>query len=340
MNKKRVIILFGGETRESLVSVASAQNCAAHIENPICWFWAKNGNVHVVSKEMLMAHKNPFEIPFEARTKPDWDNLQTALAWVTPEIHTFLINLHGGMGENGTVQTWLENKDISFVGSDSACSHNAFNKMLAKKIIEQAGLKTAIGTAIESKQDLIDFYAKYPKIILKPVEDGSSFGLHFIRSDSDYEDLLRSFNFPPKQKYMAEVLLDGLELTVAVIDDKNGPLALPVIEIRKEAGRDFDFAGKYHADGVAEICPAEISGQLAEKSKKFAIKVYKVLKAFGHARVDIIVCENECYFIELNTLPGVTQESLIPKALKAEGIGMEEFLSDQVAMAQKREKWI
>src|SRR5436189_3747620 len=130
------IVLFGGPSDERHVSVASAQNVVRALGNPLAWFWAPDGPVHDVSVDDLLSHQRPFEIDFQPRRPAIWPNIEQALDTLPVEDPVFVLALHGGAGEDGTVQRMMESRGVAFTGSGSESSANAFDKQRAKEIVK------------------------------------------------------------------------------------------------------------------------------------------------------------------------------------------------------------
>ena len=137
---------------------------------------------------------------------------------------------------------------------------------------------------------------------------------------------------------MVEPFIHGRELTVGVVEEKNGLRPLPCTEVRLESGRTFDFAGKYLGKGTQEITPAEIPESWAEAVKAMALVAHNTLGCFGYSRTDMIYGDEGAMFIEINTLPGLTQASFIPQQLAADGQSMDDFVRIQICLAQSRQK--
>src|SRR2546430_14605725 len=130
------IILFGGPSDERHVSVASAQNVVRALGNPLAWFWAPDGPVHDVAVDDLLAHQRPFEIDFQPRRPAIWPNIEQALDTLPVEDPVFVLALHGGAGEDGTLQKMMEQRGIAFTGSGSETSAIAFDKGRAKEMLK------------------------------------------------------------------------------------------------------------------------------------------------------------------------------------------------------------
>jgi D-alanine-D-alanine ligase len=240
----------------------------------------------------------------------------------------FLLALHGGAGEDGTVQRMLETRGVPFTGSGSAASAAAFDKARAKELV--AGRARIAESRIardagELREVVDDMFTRHERLVLKPLAGGSSRGLFFVRRG----DALPAVDVP----YIVEQFLQGRELTVGVIDHGTGPFALPVIEIEVDAGRDFDYAGKYLGHGTREVCPAQIPDALAREAQDAAVAAHLALGCSGYSRSDFIAAADGVYFLELNTLPGLTAASLVPQELAVVGISFREFLERQVELA-------
>ncbi len=327
------IVLFGGRSDERHVSVASAQNVARTLLPPaLCWFWTPEGAVHDVSLAELLAHRRPFEIDFEPSRPAIWPTLEQALDTLPVEDPIFLLALHGGEGEDGTVQRMMERRGIAFTGSGSEPSAAAFDKGRAKDLV-RGRVRTAESRVVNDPAALEeaarDMLSRHERIVLKPVSGGSSRGLYFIGRG----DEIPRVGIP----YIVEQFLAGRELTCGVIDDGGGATALPVIEIETDPGRAFDYAGKYLGSGTREICPANIPDSLRDAAQRVAVTAHTSLGCTGYSRTDMVATPaGEVYFLELNTLPGLTSSSLVPQELATAGIAFPEFLQRQIELARTR----
>jgi len=336
-----VVLLFGGPTRERLVSVASAQNVAALLESPRCCFWAADGAVFEVSRDELAQHARPFEREFEPRNPARWRELKLALDEFATDGPALFLALHGGIAENGTLQGWLEERRIPFTGSGSTASRDAFNKVSAREILSAQGARVADarvlsgGDVPRARASLLDLLDRHPRLVLKPVADGSSMGLHFVSDPSEVEPALQQLK-DEGQPYLAEAFIDGTELTVGVIDQEEGLRALPCSEIRVQAGASFGYTAKYLGKGAREITPAEVSPELAAEAQELGLRAHRALRCFGYSRSDLIVARDGPVYLETNTLPGLTRASFIPQQLEAARIPMRSFLARQLALARQR----
>ncbi|HEV8659326.1 MAG TPA: ATP-grasp domain-containing protein [Thermoanaerobaculia bacterium] len=335
-----VIILFGGASDERHVSVATAQNVARSLGNPLCWFWASYGSTYDVAVEQLLAHERPFELDFDPKRPAIWPDLEMALDTLPVDDPVFFLALHGGAGEDGTVQRMMEDRAIAFTGSGSRTSAAALDKGRAKELVQDR-VKVAESRIVgitddETIRSAIEvMLERHPRIVLKPVAGGSSRGLFFLDRGGDVDDVVRNIA-KLKMAYIIEQFIQGRELTVGVIDRDGEPLALPVVEIELDPGREFDYQGKYLGQGTHEICPAKIPDDMARAAQQAAIAAHESLRCEGYSRTDVMAADDGIYFLELNTLPGLTTSSLVPQELRAAGIEFREFLDAQIELARKR----
>lgn len=339
-----IIILFGGESRERLVSTATAQNIATALPNANCWFWDVDDKVYKINNETLFAHENPFVNPFVPTTEAKWPTLKTALKTAEAKESVFILALHGGKSEDGTVQKWLEDEKIVYTGSDSNSCAITFDKTKAKKIITPLRIRTAEsivvdGTNLKQAEDELDvFLKKYAKLAFKPVADGSSFGFLLINNSNDIKKALEQIAQCPKTPFLVENFIAGTELTIGVIEHNGSLMALPCTEIRAQKDRVFDYNGKYLGDGVTEITPAEVPEAMAQMAQRVALLAHEIFNCRGYSRTDIIIEETGPVFLETNTLPGLSKASLVPQQLAIKGISMRTFLNEQISLALKAHK--
>jgi D-alanine-D-alanine ligase len=327
----RTTILFGGLSKERLVSVASAQALHAALPEAELWFWDIGNTVHQVTSEALLAHSRPFEDSFKPDT-PSLGTIEHALDRASAEVRVLVLGLHGGSAENGELQAMCELRGVAFTGSGSASSHLAFDKVAAKRFAAIAGVTTPAGVALEDVETAL---AEHGKLIAKPARDGSSYGLIFVNSSQDIVAVRRAAK---SEEYVIEPFVAGVEATCGVLELPDGSLkALPAIEIiPAEGGFGFDYRAKYLAKSTKEICPGRFAPETSALLRDHAIRAHNALSCRGYSRTDFIISGNGPVFLETNTLPGLTKASLYPKALKAQGIEFADFLNDQITLAARR----
>ena len=234
------------------------------------------------------------------------------------------IMIHGKGGEDGEIQSILEAAKIKYTGSDSTSSLNAFDKLESKEIFEKNGLEVPLRIMLQHSPP-----EKYG-IVIKPVREGSSFGVSIIKSWWDYEKRRPSLEteeaLKEAQKYGDEVLIEefieGKELTVAIV----GESTYPAIEIISP-NEFYDFSAKYDGIGTKYI-PANLSSTETKKLSEICLKAFKSLGCSGWGRVDLIKSKNDgiSYILEVNTVPGMTETSLVPKAARLAGLSFNDLL--------------
>jgi D-alanine-D-alanine ligase len=335
-----VIVLFGGPSDERHVSVASAQNVLRTLggSNMLAWFWAPNGAVHDVAVREVLAHERPFVADFVPTRPAIFPDIEQALDTVPVEDPMFFLALHGTGGEDGTLQKMLEMRELPFTGSGAEASAAAFDKDRAKELVRgrvRVAESRVARDASEVRGVVVDMLSRYERIVLKPLTSGSSRGLFFLGSDGDVDGIIASveaLNIP----YLVEQFIRGRELTVGVVDQGEGAFALPVLEIEVDANRAFDYEGKYLGAGTREICPAVILEDLAREAQDAALAAHLALGCDGYSRTDLVAADDGIYFLETNTLPGLTTSSLVPQELAVHRLSFVDFLERQISLAIAR----
>ena len=248
-----------------------------------------------------------------------------------------LIALHGTWGEDGRIQGLLDTLGIPYTGSGVLASALAMDKVMAKTVLKAAGLDTPKGAVVSSAAsgDLERARAVGTPAFVKPVESGSSVGATIVRRADELgpaiEEALRY-----DRRAMIEEYIKGRELTVAVIGNDE-PEPLPVIEIVTKH-QFFDYSAKYDKGESDEICPADVPAAVARRAQDMAIQAHRALGCRGMSRIDL-VWESDAaepqrmVALEVNTIPGMTANSLLPKAAKAAGIGFGDLLARLIGWA-------
>jgi len=332
------IVLFGGSSSERRVAVASGQHVSALLDEAAAWFLAPSGAVHQVPREELAGFQRPFERDFEPSTAAAFPSVVAAFESQPGKV--FFLALHGGEGEDGTIQRMLEARRIAFTGPGAEASAKAFDKEVAKQVAGAAGVRTARSVHLSKdprklRQELQEMLAIYGRIVAKPVAGGSSVGLYHVAAAEEADRAADGID-ESGEPYLAEEFVAGTELTVGVVDGPSGARALPPSEVRLEQGRAFDYEGKYLGKGTREITPAEVPPDITRAAQDLALAAHRALGCEGYSRTDIISSAKGPVFLELNTLPGLTRASFLPQQLAAEGTPMLAFLEGQLAIARAR----
>ena len=238
--------------------------------------------------------------------------------------------LHGTYGEDGTVQQQLEKLGVPYTGCGPAASRLAFDKVLTKQRCVAAGVPTARFAVFAAPA--APWPAGWqPPVVLKPVRQGSSVGLQFVDRVADWPAALReSLQFDTE--VLVEERIVGCETTVGILDG----VALPVVEVRPHNGV-YDFHSKYTKGATEYFCPADLPPGVTERVQAAALGAFAAIGGGDYARVDVMVRANgEPVVLEINTLPGMTETSLLPKAAAAAGLGYPALCQRMVDLALRR----
>lgn len=239
------------------------------------------------------------------------------------------IALHGEAGEDGCIQGLLEFSGIPYTGSGVGESRLGMNKLLTKKILLASGLPVPDFVEFkphfleDSKRAVIERLG-FP-VVLKPVSEGSSIGVELIKSESDFLSMIDGYVEKYKHTF-AEQYVKGKELTVGILGREPDLHVFPILELRPH-NEFYDYEAKYTKGMTDFIIPAELSEECTRKVKDTAREVYSHLGLSGVARVDLMIDADEnMYFLEANTIPGLTETSDIPAMAQAEGMSSEELM--------------
>lgn len=246
--------------------------------------------------------------------------------------------LHGKGGEDGTLQGFLETLGIPYTGSGILANAIAINKGKSKELYESAGLRVAASVLV-GRNDVLDDADRQEIVdtcgipcVVKPSTEGSSLGMTIVRDAADLQAALDTA-LAVDDEAMVEQFIDGIELTVGVMGSDD-PTAFPVIQILSNDDEFYNYHAKYAAGGSTHICPAPISEEATEQAQGMAVAAHAVLGCKGISRTDIMLDkEGRCWVLETNTLPGMTDTSLIPDAARAVGMSFGDVCEKLVEMA-------
>ena len=242
------------------------------------------------------------------------------------------LTLHGTYGEDGTVQRQLEKLGVAYTGCDSESSRIAFDKVLTKRRCIQAGIPTAAFLVVDSANTQMPKDLR-PPLVVKPVRQGSSVGLQFVEQAEDWKNAVAE-----ALKYDSEVLVEeriaGRETTVGIL----GNQALPVVEVRPKSGA-YDYRNKYTKGMTEYFCPAHFDSDTTRKIQAAALGAFQAIGGRDYARVDVMVRPSgEPVVLEVNTLPGMTETSLLPKAALAAGLSYDQLCRRMMELALCRNR--
>ncbi|TQK63925.1 D-alanine-D-alanine ligase [Brevibacillus sp. AG162] len=246
-----------------------------------------------------------------------------------------LLALHGQYGEDGTVQGALETLGIPYTGSGVLASSLCMNKQLSKMLLKEAGIQTPTGLYWK---DVYNPQAVeqlgYP-VIVKPNMGGSSIGVQLVHSEGELLSAVQEASHLD-QGILIESYLKGTEITCAILDGE----VLPIIGIRSAHSEWFDYRAKYE-DGGAEEKVIELPPVTLQCVREAALASYRLLQCKVYARVDMILCQDIPYVLEVNTLPGMTANSLFPKSAAAAGMTFTQLLDRMIASSlhERKQEW-
>lgn len=318
MNKIKVMVVMGGRSSEREVSLVSGTEVVRHLDEtkyeilPVeisvdgtCW---KSVNKRKLLELEYKIDRKLHEIGLLKNVEPSGKIAPNI--GVRPDV--VFIALSGQYGEDGTIQGMLELMGLKYAGCGVLASALGMDKMMFRKLIEAEGLPMAKLTN------------RVPCVV-KPINGGSSIGVKIVKDQNNLDKAVTE-----AKKYgevMVEEYIKGREFSCGILGD----LVLPVIEIIPK-NDFFDYEAKYTNGMSDEICPAEIDDELRDKIQDLTMKVFKVIKGRGYARVDFIVKDNQPYILEINTLPGMTPNSLLPKEARAMGIEYPQLLDRMIEL--------
>lgn len=306
MEKLTLALISGGVSTEREVSIQSGEQVYAALD------------------------KDKYEV---IRFDPKTDLKR--LVDMAPQIDAALIILHGPYGEDGTVQGLLDLLEIPYQGSGVLGSALAMNKIVSKQLYEKAGIPVPPDVVVQ-RGDHFEVAACVKRLglplVVKPVECGSSVGMSIVKAADDLQAAVeKAFSYD--DAILIEMFIQGLELTAGVIGN-NDLEALPVIEIIPDQQHEFfDYEAKYTAGVTQEICPARIDPELTAKVQAYAKQAHQTLFCKGYSRTDMILKDGEIYVLETNTIPGMTANSLLPRAAKAAGMTFSQLLDRLITLS-------
>lgn len=306
----KVALLKGGTSKEREISLLSGQACATALR-------AKGFDV--------------------VELDPAQGNFISLLEGAKPDV--VFIALHGRDGEDGCIQGMCEVMKIPYTGPGVLPSALAMDKCKAKAFYIASGLPTPHSiTLLKSENyDIDDIVGTVgEKSVVKPAHEGSALGVSIINTPSGLKDAINEA-FKLDDEILVERFVEGTEVTVAVLGNDN-PQALPVIEIVPKGSCEFyDFEAKYAADGSTHIIPARLNDELTQNCQRIALNAHKALGCRGVSRSDLIVdASGTCWLLETNTIPGMTETSLLPDAARKVGIEFDDLCELLVNLALEK----
>ena len=317
---KTIAIAAGGNSSEFEISVKSALEVGQILSfrymiyviiiRDTNWYWEdQKGMYHNIDKNDFSLTLNDKKIKFDG----------------------VFIAIHGTPGENGLLQGYFDMMGIPYTSCGAFCSSLTFNKQACKLYLKDYGISMANAVLIRKgeKLDLANILEQTGlPCFVKPNDSGSSFGVTKVKQKEELPGAI-DIAYKESNEVLIEAFMNGREVACGVLKTKNKMVVLPVTEI-KSKNEFFDYEAKYIPGHSDEITPAEMPLAITNEIQKISKFVYNILGCKGIVRVDFIVVGEKPYFIEINTVPGMTKESIVPKQAVAAGISLEELYSMSV----------
>jgi D-alanine-D-alanine ligase len=358
--KIRVGVLVGGASSEREISLASGKMVAEHLpkdryevvildtlalmaHNPRIPDGLRREAAHLLGGGGATRATHPSELPkaFQHEIEEAASRAVPATRALVPgagapPIDVAFLALHGPYGEDGTVQGFLDLLGIPYVGSGVLASAVAMDKEVAKILMGAAGIPTPRGTVLArgefdaDERGAAERAGAFVPAVVKPVRQGSSIGMSLAPTPADLPSSLRKA-FAFDSRVLVEERLEGTEITVGILGNRDLQ-ALPVVEIVTKKSF-FDYQAKYDPALSEEICPARIGREETERCQALGLRAHAALRCRGVSRVDMILTRGGPVVLEVNTIPGMTVNSLLPKAARVAGIPFPELLDRLIRLA-------
>jgi len=307
MAKAKILVLMGGWSEEREVSLRSGSAVLKALQN--MGYEAQGMDLKEIAVQQIVDYQ------------PD----------------LVYLALHGKDGEDGTVQGMLEIMGLRYTGSGVAASAIGINKVLTKKIVSFEGIPTAPFTIIKKTEfntsesrikDLIETIGL--PLVIKAATQGSSIGTYIVKDAAAVPKAIEAaFEYDPE--VLVEKFIEGTEVTSAVVGNEN-PEVLPLIEITSE-NEFYDFESKYTPGMCAHIIPARVEQSVQDRIADLSLVIYKTLNCRGCARIDFMIDKSgQPFMLEVNTIPGMTEMSLVPDAARAAGMSFEQIVDKIVQL--------
>lgn len=325
--KKNIALVTGGFSGEAVISYKSATTIGNHLDrdrfniyridiNPKGWFYdSPDGRKIEIDKNDFSLHLDSQKITFEA----------------------VFIGMHGTPGEDGKLQGYFDTLKIPYTSCDAATSAITFNKRYTVAVAKMGGIGVANSIHLfkETRVPASQFadQLKFP-VFVKPNNGGSSIGMSKVSTAADLETAIEKA-FKEDNQVLVEEMIQGREFTVGVFKTKDNIIVLPITEVKAHVDKDFfDFEAKYQGKSE-EITPAELEEAKADKVRETAKKIYTIFNCRGVVRIDFIYNEadDRPYMLEINTIPGQSEASIVPQQVKAMGWSLNEFYAKLLAEA-------
>jgi len=329
MEKKNIAVLAGGYSSEFVISLRSAQEIAKNLAHSLY-------NVHIIK-----ITKDAWEVESEIACgiPINKNDFSFSLNNQKTKFDVVFMAIHGTPGEDGRLQAYFEMLGIPVTTANTTAMALSFDKFFCNQYLKSQNILVSDSIKIRnikqySEKEIIERMGL--PLFVKPTNAGSSFGVSKVNKPDEMHQALEKA-FAEGGEIMVEKFVKGRELTAGVFISQHQEILLPVTEIisKKEF---FDYEAKYTPSLSEEITPANIPAEVAKQVQQTARNIYKLLEMNGVARVDFIWTGTELFFLEINTVPGMTLESLVPQQVKVAGYSLQQFYTWLIEDALQRNK--
>ena len=326
-----IAVIYGSDSSEWEVSVRSGEFTASQVDGnrfDVYEIFARFGQWSVAAYRKR--GQSRVVLQDDVRPIVDKTDFSAVVDGVKVKFDFAYIMQHGAPGENGLMQGYLEMIGVPHSGCNAFVSAITFDKFSCKSYLKDVDFVRCADDIFLRKGETITGLAEQAvqklglPMFVKPTDGGSSFGVTKVKTPEDFDKAVE-YAFSEGNMLIAEAAITGRELTCAVYYNGVENVALPVIEIITE-NEFFDYEAKYNGHS-REVCPAQIPDTLRDEIQEVSKKIYSHLGCAGLVRVDYISSEDGLYFLEVNTIPGMTSASLVPQMVRAAGMSMTDFLS-------------
>ena len=321
--KKNIAIIMGGYSSEVEISLKSGNVVYKHLDKEKY----KVFRVHILKEKWAVLDDDNVEYPV------DKNDFSFILNGNCVAFDCVFNAIHGSPGENGVILAYFDLIGLKYTSAPFYQMALTFNKRDTLSVLKEYGIKTAVSVYL-NKGDSIDVQKIIDKVSLpcfvKPNNAGSSFGISKVHTTQEMIPAIEKA-YEEDSEILIESFLDGTEVSVGVIQYQEKIKVLPITEIISE-NDFFDYEAKYEGKSQ-EITPARVSQEEKNKIENIAKKVYKILNMSGFSRSEYILVNGEPYFLEMNTVPGLTEESILPQQAHKAGISLAELFDNAIEMA-------
>ena len=318
-------VFCGGFSSEYDISVKSAKNIKKNIPSDYI------GVLVFVNREEWFVEISGKKTPFNK------NDCSFIINGNKKNLHAAIVYVHGDPGENGKIQAFLEINNVPYINSGPLASALSFDKWFCNEFLRGFNIPVAKAVLIKKGEDYdikqIIRRLNLP-LFVKPTDSGSSYGISKVLKEKDLDQAINNA-FKEGKTVLLESFLDGKEITCAVYKGKKGLTTLPLTEIYTE-NDFFDFDAKYNGNSK-EITPARITKEEKKKTEELSKKIYSLLQLRSISRIDYMLVNNEPIVIEVNTTPGFSNESIIPKMLKTKGLTQADFWKEIFSVELKKD---